>query len=105
MHKNWSNTVYAFHDYSGYGFPAAPEPYTGTDAQKARMRQTLERKMEWMTERKLAVWNGEFGPVYARSQYDGVETPTINQSRYLVLEDQLKLYDEVIRLHDLDQQR
>ncbi|GJJ09421.1 hypothetical protein Clacol_003643 [Clathrus columnatus] len=93
-HKNWSNTVYAFHDYSGYGFPSSPETYTGTDAQKARMRQTLERKIEWMTERSLSIWNGEFGPVYARTQYDGAETPIINKSRYLVLEDQLRLYDE-----------
>jgi hypothetical protein len=47
-----------------------------------------------MKERGLPIWNGEFGPVYARKQYDGDETEEINKSRYILLKDQLEVYDE-----------
>jgi Cellulase (glycosyl hydrolase family 5) len=94
-HRGWDNCVYAIHDYSGYGFPASPETYRGTEEQRARLRQTFERKREWMTERGLPVWNGEWGPVYARKQYDGVVTDEINQARFQVLKDQLQIYDKV----------
>ena len=41
------------------------------------------------------MWNGEWGPVYAREAYDGARTGEINESRYAVLRDQLELYDKV----------
>ncbi|KAF8587348.1 glycoside hydrolase family 5 protein [Ramaria rubella] len=93
-HKNWRNTVYAIHDYSGYGFPASPEKYTGSKEQKAKVQQTFERKKQWMADRELPVWNGEWGPVYARKQYDGDATDDVNQARLHVLKDQLQIYDE-----------
>ncbi|KAF8882277.1 endoglucanase family 5 glycoside hydrolase [Infundibulicybe gibba] len=88
----WSNTAYSIHDYSTYGFPASPEPYTRSEEQKDRMKKTYKRKRSWMDEKGLCVWNGEWGPVYARKEYDGEETEKINEQRYMVLEDQLAIY-------------
>lgn len=94
-HKNWENTGYSIHDYSSYGFPAAPEPYVGSDEQRRRLRRSYEKKREWMDQRNLCVWNGEWGPVYARKQYEGEATDTINEHRYKVLKDQLEIYNKV----------
>ncbi|KIJ45500.1 glycoside hydrolase family 5 protein [Sphaerobolus stellatus SS14] len=93
-YKNWTNTAYSIHDYSTYGFPQAPERYVGNEEQKGRLKRSFERKQEWMVERGLCVWNGEWGPVYARRQYDGEATDSINESRYRVLKDQLEIYDQ-----------
>ncbi|GLB42763.1 putative glycosyl hydrolase 5 (cellulase A) family protein [Lyophyllum shimeji] len=93
-HKNWDNTAYSIHDYSSYGFPAAPETYTGTEEQRRRLRRSYEKKREWMDERGLCVWNGEWGPVYARKQYEGEATDSINESRINVLKDQLSIYNQ-----------
>lgn len=82
-------------DYSVYGFPASPEDYVSSDEQRRRMKRSYEKKREWMDERGLCVWNGEWGPVYARKQYDGLATGAINERRYKVLEDQLAIYNEV----------
>ncbi|TEB18768.1 glycoside hydrolase [Coprinellus micaceus] len=93
-HKNWDNTAYSIHDYSLFGFPNPPELYTGTDEQKHRLKRSYQKKRAWMDERGLCVWNGEWGPVYARKQYEGDKTDETNTVRYKVLEDQLKLYDQ-----------
>ncbi|TFK68907.1 glycoside hydrolase family 5 protein [Pluteus cervinus] len=92
--ERWSNVAYAIHDYSVYGFPSTPEPYDGSPHQLERMRKTYERKRQWMDERGLCVWNGEWGPVYARRSYDGEDTDAINERRYRVLGDQLEIYKE-----------
>ncbi|KAI0808028.1 glycoside hydrolase [Fomes fomentarius] len=88
----WTNTAYAIHDYSVFGFPDAPEPYARTEEQRRRMRRSYEKKREWMDERGLCVWNGEWGPVYARKEYEGDAMDEINERRYNVLHDQLELY-------------
>jgi len=93
-YKNWNNTVYSIHDYSGYGFPSSPEVYNGDEQQKRKLKEVFERKRGWMIEHNLAVWNGEWGPVYARKQFDGEATEEINRARFRVLKDQLKIYDE-----------
>ncbi|KAJ7189851.1 glycoside hydrolase family 5 protein [Mycena pura] len=93
-HKNWDNTAYSIHDYSVFGFPSHTETYVGNEQQRRRMRRSYEKKREWMDERGLCVWNGEWGPVYARKQYDGKETDTINEARYQVLKDQLEIYNK-----------
>ncbi|KAL7270856.1 hypothetical protein RUND412_006424 [Rhizina undulata] len=93
--KKWENTVYSVHDYSNDGFPASPEAYQSTPEQKARIRRRYERKVEWMKENNLPIWNGEWGPVYAWKQYDGEkETEKINESRIELLKDQLDIYDD-----------
>ncbi|TFK35831.1 glycoside hydrolase [Crucibulum laeve] len=93
-HKNWDNTAYSIHDYSVFGFPGAPQLYEGSDDQKRRLRRSYEKKREWMDQRGLCVWNGEWGPVYARKQYEGEATDSINQVRYRVLKDQLEIYNQ-----------
>ena len=95
-HTRWTNSAYGIHDYSLFGFPSAPETYTSTPEQQRRLRRSYEKKKQWMAERGLCVWNGEFGPVYARPQYDGgeIRANEINVSRYQVLKDQLAIYNE-----------
>ncbi|KDQ58101.1 glycoside hydrolase family 5 protein [Jaapia argillacea MUCL 33604] len=88
----WPNSAYAIHDYSIYGFPKTPEPYTGSAEQLDVMSKTYKRKRAWMDERGLCVWNGEWGPVYARREFDGDATDDTNKRRYHVLKDQLELY-------------
>ncbi|KAF8888372.1 glycoside hydrolase family 5 protein [Gymnopilus junonius] len=87
----WSNTAYSIHDYSTFGFPGAPE-YVGSEEQNEKMKDRYAKKQQWMDEQGLCMWNGEWGPVYARSQYDGDATDSINQVRYRVLKDQLDIY-------------
>ncbi|RXW17225.1 hypothetical protein EST38_g8619 [Candolleomyces aberdarensis] len=90
----WRNTAYAIHDYAIFGFPSSPEPYTGSEAQKDRLVKTYKRKREWIDQHGLCVWNGEWGPVYARAEYDGNATDDINARRYAVLRDQLEIYEK-----------
>nr|GAT49297.1 glycoside hydrolase family 5 protein [Mycena chlorophos] len=94
VYKEWDNTAYSIHDYSPFGFPAAHEPYVGAPEQRARMQRTYEAKRAWLDERGLCVWNGEWGPVYARKQYEGERTDEINKVRFKVLEDQLDMYSK-----------
>ena len=91
----WPNAAFAIHDYSVFGFPDAPEPYARTEAQRRRMHRSYEKKREWMDARGLCVWNGEWGPVYARKEYEGDAMDEINERRYNVLNDQLQLYAKV----------
>ncbi|KAF8648883.1 hypothetical protein AX16_006158 [Volvariella volvacea WC 439] len=93
-HTKWENTAYSIHDYSNFGFPASNEEYTSSEAQLKRLRKSYQRKREWMDQRGLCVWNGEWGPVYARRQYEGEATDAINERRYKVLKDQLDIYNE-----------
>ncbi|KAK0201036.1 glycoside hydrolase family 5 protein [Desarmillaria ectypa] len=94
IYKKWDNTAYSIHDYSLFGFPAPPEDYVGSEPQLHRLRRSYEKKREWMDQHGLCVWNGEWGPVYARRQYDGEATDAINTMRYKVLKDQLDIYNK-----------
>jgi hypothetical protein len=78
-----------------FGFPSSPEQYVSNEQQLHRLRRSYEKKREWMDERGLCVWNGEWGPVYARKQYEGEATDKINAERYQVLKDQLDIYNQV----------
>ncbi|KZV89608.1 glycoside hydrolase family 5 protein [Exidia glandulosa HHB12029] len=93
-HKNWTNAAFSIHDYAVFGFPSSPEPYSATPQQLLRLKKTFEKKQAWMVERGLAVWNGEFGPVYARAEVEGSGYEEINERRLHVLRDQLQLYEE-----------
>lgn len=86
------NCVYALHDYSMMGFPTG-RPFTGTDEQKAILARQYARKTEFHRENKTAIWNGEFGPVYANPRYEP-EAEKINQGRYELLGEQMKIYDK-----------
>jgi hypothetical protein len=54
-HKRWENTAYSIHDYSSFGFPAAPQEYVGSKEQRARLRRSYEKKREWMDEPIMSV--------------------------------------------------
>ncbi|KAH9940617.1 glycoside hydrolase [Amylocystis lapponica] len=92
--KRWENTAYAIHDYTLFGFPNAPEKFVGSDAQLRRLRRGYEKKRQWMDSLGLCVWNGEWGPVYARREYEGALTDEINEERYRVLQAQLNIYNQ-----------
>jgi hypothetical protein len=74
------------------GFPTG-QRYKGTDEQKAHLERTYLRKVEFMTRNNTAIWNGEFGPVYADTNTDADAT-SINQERYNLLGEQLRIYDK-----------
>jgi hypothetical protein len=86
------NTVYACHDYSMMGFPVG-DPYLGTSAQKAKLRKSFERKVAFMREKGVPIWNGEFGPVYASAE-DDKDFETTNSQRFALLKEQLSIYRE-----------
>ncbi|EGV61509.1 endo-1,4-beta-glucanase [Yamadazyma tenuis] len=94
----FSNSVYAIHDYTLYGFPRGligtgfVEPYQGTEAQKAQLQKQYQRKVQYMKQHGIPVWNGEFGPVYASSFRGDVDPEATNRVRYQVLKDQLEVY-------------
>jgi len=93
-YKKWENAAYSIHDYTLFGFPSSPEEYVGSETQQRRLRRSYEKKREWMDKAGLCVWNGEWGPVYARKEYDGERTDAINEERYRVLKDQLGIYNQ-----------
>ncbi|RFU30818.1 hypothetical protein B7463_g5525, partial [Scytalidium lignicola] len=90
--KPYANTVYSIHDYSNFGFPKSPELYTGTEEQKENLRHQYERKVQYMKELGVPVWNGEWGPVYSSAMRNDEDIDATNASRYLVLRDQLSIY-------------
>jgi hypothetical protein len=86
------NSVYSLHDYTAMGFPKG-ELYEGTAEQKLKLERQFLRKAEFMHQHKIPIWNGEFGPVYADAALDeGADK--INQVRYNVLAEQLRIYDK-----------
>jgi Cellulase (glycosyl hydrolase family 5) len=86
------NTVYAIHDYSLMGFPIG-EPYVGSEEQKSQLRKQYARKTEFHTTNNTAVWNGEFGPLYAYPKYEP-DHEAINAQRYALLGEQMKIYND-----------
>ena len=45
-----------------------------------------------MKEHKVPIWNGEFGPVYVGEEVEEGERDKVNQQRYDVLGEQLRIY-------------
>ncbi|RSH85089.1 uncharacterized protein EHS24_006682 [Apiotrichum porosum] len=88
--KPLPNCVYSCHDYSVYGFPAAPELYSGTQQQVEYHERTFRRKADFMLETKTPIWNSEFGPTYSTPK-DGDNWETVNDARYQVLKLQLDI--------------
>ncbi|CAI6088562.1 unnamed protein product [Clonostachys chloroleuca] len=87
------NTVYACHDYSMMGFPFG-EQYEGTQEQKDKLRASFERKVEFMRQKNVPIWNGEFGPVYQDERKEGDSARETNKKRFALLEEQLAIYRE-----------
>lgn len=74
------------------GFPTG-DAYKGTPEQKESLERQYLRKAEFMVQNDTAIWNGEFGPVYADPALDA-DAETINQDRYNLLGEQLRIYDK-----------
>jgi hypothetical protein len=71
------------------GFPDG-KPYTGTKEQNQILANQYMRKAEFQHKNHTAIWNSEFGPVYADpTDPDAEET---NQRRYNLLGEQLRIY-------------
>lgn len=87
------NTVYACHDYSFYGFPRGGT-FTGTAEQKAKLRSSFERKVKFMRAANVPIYNGEFGPVYASGEENGMSAEEVNKCRIALLREQLAIYRE-----------
>ncbi|CZR62653.1 related to endoglucanase [Phialocephala subalpina] len=87
------NAVYACHDYSTFGFPRG-HIYDGTEEQKAKLRRSFERKVQYMRETGTPIWNGEFGPVYASSEENGETAEVVNARRFSLLREQIAIYRE-----------
>lgn len=86
------NCVYSLHDYSMMGFPTGTR-YKGTEEQKKRLADQFLRKSEFQRGKGTAIWNGEFGPVYAQAKWDE-DAEEINRERYTLLGEQLRIYDQ-----------
>ncbi|KAK9234150.1 glycoside hydrolase superfamily [Lipomyces kononenkoae] len=106
--KIFPNTVYAIHDYCGYGFPNRIGRYQGEAEQDKYIRAMYDRKVEFMKKHNVPIWNGklpfpedgtcrtyittgEFGPIYEREEYNP-DYKVHNQERYNMLEKQLSIY-------------
>lgn len=89
----FSNTVYAIHGYTLYGLPIPDQPlYTSSKQERLKSRKQYERKITYMHEHNVPVWNGEFSPVHASEVRGDKDPDKINESRYQVLKDQLEIY-------------
>ncbi|RXG50447.1 hypothetical protein VDGE_04824 [Verticillium dahliae] len=86
------NTVYSCHDHSMMGFPL-PEQYEGTEDQKSKLRSSFNRKVEFMRQAGVPIWNGEFGPVYQNPRIDP-DAAVTNAKRFALLKEQLSFYRE-----------
>jgi aryl-phospho-beta-D-glucosidase BglC (GH1 family) len=85
------NTVYACHDYSRMGFPIPGQPlYAGTDDDKARLKSQFDRKVQFMRDWNVPIWNGEFGPVYPNPK--DTDAAITTQARLNMLGEQLRIY-------------
>ncbi|CRK45799.1 hypothetical protein BN1723_001142 [Verticillium longisporum] len=85
------NSVYAIHDYCGFGFPNRIGRYQEKPEQDAYIRQMYDRKAAFMKEHNVPVWNGEFGPIYEREDFNP-EWETHNNERYNMLDRQMAIY-------------
>ena len=86
------NTVYSCHDYAMAGFPIPGQaPYTGTKEQKEKLQRQFDRKAQYIRDKNVPLWNGEWGPVYSQPRLEA-NSEEINKSRYGVLEEQLSIY-------------
>ena len=64
------------------GFPLG-ERFEGKIEQAKKLHSSFERKIAFMHEHKVPIWNGEFGPLYASTSDEDYEK--INNLRYKFL--------------------
>jgi hypothetical protein len=78
------------------GFPNG-DTYVGAAEQDDRLERQFVRKIGFMNQHKIPIWNGEFGPVYANPSLESDAAAT-NERRYALLGKQLAIYDKY-RIH------
>ena len=87
----FENVVYAIHDYTPpgeTGAPAYPGLCRGEQFDHQRLAKDIRRKCQYMLERGLPIWVGEFGPQYAGDA-------TIDAMRRQVAIDQIAAFEEL----------
>jgi hypothetical protein len=107
--KVFPNSVYAIHDYCGFGFPNRIGRFQGRKEQEQYIRQMYDRKVAFMKKHNVPIWNGraiertpcapgnanliqgEFGPIYEREEYNP-DWEVHNEERYNMLDRQLAIY-------------
>jgi endoglucanase len=55
----YTNSVYAVHDYCGFGFPNRIGRFQGHKDQEQYIRKMYDRKVEFMKKHNVPVWNGK----------------------------------------------
>lgn len=80
----FENAVYAIHQYPGPGF-AGGGPYPG-EVDRDAVEAEYQTLTQYMRERDLPVWVGEFGPVYCAG-------PERDAQRRRLLADQIDIYE------------
>ncbi|CAH0058137.1 unnamed protein product [Clonostachys solani] len=91
--KVFPNSVYAVHDYCGFGFPNRIGRFQGHKDQEQYIRRMYDRKVAFMKEHNVPIWNGEFGPIYERRE-NNPDWELHNNERYDMLERQLAIYSD-----------
>ncbi|KAH9220220.1 glycoside hydrolase superfamily [Leptodontidium sp. 2 PMI_412] len=88
--KVFPNSVYAVHDYCGFGFPNRIGRYVGEKDQDIYIRKMYDRKVEFMKKHDVPIWNGEFGPIYEKES--NPDWKVQNEERYNMLDKQMEIY-------------
>jgi hypothetical protein len=57
--STFENSVYAIHDYCGFGFPNRIGRYQGQKEQDEYIRRMYDRKTAFMKQHNVPIWNGE----------------------------------------------
>lgn len=58
--KVYPNSVYAIHDYCGFGFPNRIGRFQGEKEQEQYIRRMYERKAAFMKKHNVPIWNGMY---------------------------------------------
>lgn len=67
---------------------------------KAKLRSSFERKVKWMRAANVPICNGEFGPVYASAEENGMSAFEVNECRIALLREQMAIYrDSEVDVH------
>ncbi|KAH7353485.1 glycoside hydrolase superfamily [Plectosphaerella cucumerina] len=89
--STFENSVYAIHDYCGFGFPNRIGRYQGQKEQDEYIRRMYDRKTAFMKQHNVPIWNGEFGPIYEKKDYNP-DFEEHNDERYNMLDKQMAIY-------------
>ncbi|KAM0338061.1 hypothetical protein ACHAPU_011453 [Fusarium lateritium] len=87
----WENSVYDIHACCGFGLPNRIGRFQGIEEQNSFIRRMYDRKVEFMKKHNVPIWNGEFGTIYERKEYN-LDWEVQNEERYNMLDRQMAIY-------------